>query len=221
MRLRRRTVPGRAHQRTGAGIRAHGRPAASSRVAGRTGCRVRTVRRLRLRHLVGRAAARLRFLGRRAPPPAATPVADRARCERASPARRPTDARARSRQWCWSVRSRWGGSRLRTRARGASAALGSGRDGPPGDGDQPGSHRRQPILARAARARSARRALFGGGRGRAAMHGARSRASTSTTGCSPRASLRAAYLAPLAPGLNGASMALGPGSGPPVVRPRR
>jgi hypothetical protein len=32
----------------------------------------------------------------------------------------------------------------------------------------------------------------------------------------PAASLRAAYLAPLAPGLNGGSMALGPGSGPPV-----
>jgi hypothetical protein len=32
----------------------------------------------------------------------------------------------------------------------------------------------------------------------------------------PAGALRAAYLAPLAPGLNGGSMALGPGSGPPV-----
>jgi hypothetical protein len=32
----------------------------------------------------------------------------------------------------------------------------------------------------------------------------------------PTGSLRAAYLAPLAPGLNGGAMALGPGSGPPV-----
>ena len=155
------TVRQRAPQRTGAGIGAHGRPDASACVAGRTRRRGRPVRCLRLRHLVGRAAAGLRFLGRRAPPPTAPAVAD-ARVATAPHSlgaeRTRTQGRGNGAGRC----ARGGVDRdVSRRAGGARAAFGSKRDGPPGYGDQPESHRRERIAARASRARSARSALFG------------------------------------------------------------
>ena len=211
MRLRLSTVPERALERSAPEPSRHGRLELAHTSTGRAG--LVSARPTPPTPTPGRPRrGGLRLLGRRARRTRA--AGSRLRVATRAPTRTGSRPSPRSR---WSVRSRSRGSRRSRWGASAAAAPGSGATtGPTGatvtGPIAPTRTDRAPRFARSFRTARA----VGTARGRAARRGARSRASTSPTELLAVDVVRAAYLAALAPELDGASTALGPGSGPAV-----